>query len=74
MLVIDTDAGADDAMAILTLLGMERQNESIYELSMITCVNGNTNVDNVVKNVLKILDTAQRLDVSSKFINIFNCF
>ncbi|XP_046735084.1 uncharacterized protein C1683.06c-like isoform X2 [Diprion similis] len=61
-LLIDTDAGADDAIAILMAL----QSEKLYgdaNVVGITCVNGNTYVDNVVLNVLKTLKVVDRLDV-----------
>lgn len=75
LLVIDTDAGADDAVAILELLraeeihlgrarsgawsGARRETKVIG----ITCVMGNTGVDNVTRNVLATLENARRLDV-----------
>ncbi|XP_015517397.2 uncharacterized protein C1683.06c-like [Neodiprion lecontei] len=61
-LLIDTDAGADDAIAILMAL----QSQKLYgdaNVVGITCVNGNTYVDNVVLNVLKTLKIVDRLDV-----------
>lgn len=48
--VIDTDAGVDDAVAILMVLG-----DPSVSVEAITCVAGNTLVDNVVVNVLKLL-------------------
>ena len=62
-LVIDTDAGGDDAGAILLALG-EGVILNQVNIIAITCVHGNTRVDNVVVNVLKTLDTVNRLDVS----------
>lgn len=35
------------------------------EVLGVTCVNGNTQVDHVVVNVLKILQTINRMDVST---------
>jgi hypothetical protein len=61
--IIDTDAGPDDAAAIFVTLNGEKYN-SEFKVIAITCVNGNTAVDNVVVNVLKTLKTANRLDVS----------
>jgi inosine-uridine nucleoside N-ribohydrolase len=64
--IIDTDAGADDAAAIFMAINSDRYSStSMLEVIAITCVNGNTHVDNVVVNVLKTLQTANRLDVSS---------
>jgi inosine-uridine nucleoside N-ribohydrolase len=65
-LIIDTDAGADDAVALFLALGYEaKQPNSSARIIAITCVFGNTNVSNVAMNVLKVLKTANRLDVSS---------
>lgn len=50
-------------MAILNLLGAQEIGYDV-DVITITAVNGNTKVDNVGRNVLKILDTAARLDVS----------
>jgi inosine-uridine nucleoside N-ribohydrolase len=61
--VIDTDAGPDDAAAIFTVLNADKYNSDLKVIG-ITCVNGNTAVDNVVVNVLKTLKTVNRLDVS----------
>ena len=58
-MVIDCDAGVDDALAIVMALG-----QPIVNLIAITCVNGNTHLDNVTVNVLKVLRTCGRLDVS----------
>jgi purine nucleosidase len=45
--IIDTDCGIDDAQAVF--LGLH-----YWDVVAITCVAGNTIVDNVVKNVGKI--------------------
>lgn len=52
-LVIDTDAGVDDAIAILMALNHPRT-----QVVGITTVNGNVNVDRVTENVCLILDQA----------------
>lgn len=63
-LIIDTDAGVDDAVALFLALGYEaRQLNSNVRIMAITCVFGNTDVNNVALNVLKVLKTANRLDV-----------
>uniref|UniRef100_A0ABD2XFJ5 Inosine/uridine-preferring nucleoside hydrolase domain-containing protein n=1 Tax=Trichogramma kaykai TaxID=54128 RepID=A0ABD2XFJ5_9HYME len=59
-LIIDTDAGGDDAVAIMMALKAHKQ----VEVLAITCTYGNTYVENVAKNVLKILAEAERTDVS----------
>jgi inosine-uridine nucleoside N-ribohydrolase len=63
-LIIDTDAGVDDAVALFLALGYEaKQLNSNIRVMAITCVFGNTAVNNVAQNVLKVLKTANRLDV-----------
>jgi inosine-uridine nucleoside N-ribohydrolase len=65
-LIIDTDAGVDDAVALFLALGYEaKQLNSTIRIMAITCVFGNTDVNNVALNVLKVLKTANRLDVCS---------
>lgn len=65
-IIIDTDAGADDAVAILLTLACEPKG---FEVVAITCTYGNTYVDNVVQNVLKILTVANRSDVRVLFFD-----
>jgi inosine-uridine nucleoside N-ribohydrolase len=59
--IIDCDTGSDDAWAIIALL----QSEARYNFKVIaiTCVNGNTSVQNSVQNTLKVLEVCGRLDV-----------
>nr|XP_022335561.1 inosine-uridine preferring nucleoside hydrolase-like isoform X3 [Crassostrea virginica]XP_022335562.1 inosine-uridine preferring nucleoside hydrolase-like isoform X3 [Crassostrea virginica]XP_022335563.1 inosine-uridine preferring nucleoside hydrolase-like isoform X3 [Crassostrea virginica] len=57
-LIIDCDAGIDDMQAIM--LALSRQEA---EVLAITCVNGNTNVDNVCRNVLRVLSVCNRMDI-----------
>ncbi|XP_075219950.1 uncharacterized protein LOC142323708 [Lycorma delicatula] len=59
-IIIDTDGGVDDAIAILTVLGDPHLSQTIQG---ITCVRGITEVNNVVINILKTLKIADRLDV-----------
>lgn len=61
-IIIDTDAGVDDAAAILAILGDVRLGHLIEG---ITCVKGSTEADNVAVNVLKILKISDRLEVST---------
>ncbi|XP_076237552.1 uncharacterized protein LOC143181162 isoform X2 [Calliopsis andreniformis] len=58
--IIDTDAGADDAVAILLTLKSEFKG---FKVIAITSTYGNTYVDNVTQNVLKILTIANRSDI-----------
>lgn len=53
-IVVDCDAGLDDALALIILLAGHIDNK--IKVKAVTCVNGNTNVDNVVKNVFRTLD------------------
>ena len=71
---MDVDAGADDATAILTILGMEAKNKNSYKIEAITTVNGNTRITNVIPNVLKTLKTISRLDVNIIFFILFIFF
>lgn len=57
-LIIDTDAGCDDAAAILLALSWKD-----VEIVAITTVHGNTNAKQVGRNVLRILKLADRLDI-----------
>lgn len=56
--IIDTDAGVDDAIAILIAI---RNNLDILG---ITTVSGNVNVEQVTDNVLRVLHFANRDDIS----------
>lgn len=57
-IIIDTDAGLDDAQAILMALASVD-----VEVVAITTVMGNTGALQVAKNVLRILKLGNRLDV-----------
>ncbi|KAL5239763.1 hypothetical protein ACI65C_007173 [Semiaphis heraclei] len=57
-LVIDTDAGADDAMALFLTISMSANRGTNFEIVAITCTYGNTYLTNVEKNVLKTLTIA----------------
>ncbi|XP_077284162.1 nucleoside hydrolase-like [Arctopsyche grandis] len=67
-LVVDTDVGSDDAMALFYLLRAEKHAKLDNktdgpEVLAVTCVNGNTAVDHVVVNVLKVLQAVNRIDI-----------
>lgn len=53
--IIDTDCGIDDAQAILMALAAPN-----IEVLGVTCVFGNTAVENVCQNVLKVLSVCER--------------
>ncbi|XP_044525232.1 inosine-uridine preferring nucleoside hydrolase-like [Gracilinanus agilis] len=69
-LVIDVDAGVDDAIALM--MALEAPN---VEVLGITCCFGHTSVDNVCKNVLWVLQKCNSLQIpvyqgaSSPFLN-----
>ncbi|XP_043473440.1 probable uridine nucleosidase 2 isoform X2 [Leptopilina heterotoma] len=63
-IIIDTDAGGDDAVAILLALNYEAIHKDKIEIIAITCTHGNTEEINVEQNVLKILTVAKRDDIS----------
>jgi len=56
--ILDVDTGVDDACALL-LAALHPG----VDLRAVTCVGGNAGVDDVVRNTLKVLDTAGRGDV-----------
>jgi inosine-uridine nucleoside N-ribohydrolase len=60
--IVDVDAGVDDAMALLLLLAADGQKH--IKILGITCCHGNTSVNNVCINVLRLLEAAGRCDVS----------
>ncbi|XP_026013731.1 inosine-uridine preferring nucleoside hydrolase isoform X1 [Astatotilapia calliptera] len=55
LMIIDTDCGIDDAQAIMMALAAP----NIHILG-VTCVFGNTTVDNVCQNVLRVLSVCER--------------
>ncbi|XP_038209333.1 inosine-uridine preferring nucleoside hydrolase-like isoform X2 [Zerene cesonia] len=61
-IVIDNDAGADDAMAIF-LAALYEKHFNGPKLIGLTTVNGNTNEDNVCTNNQRILQVAKRQDI-----------
>ncbi|XP_050454144.1 uncharacterized protein LOC126852902 [Cataglyphis hispanica] len=61
-MIIDTDAGADDALAIMLALLYETKTHDI-EILAITATYGNTYLNNVEQNVLKTLTIANRSDI-----------
>ncbi|XP_022094659.1 inosine-uridine preferring nucleoside hydrolase-like [Acanthaster planci] len=57
-MMIDCDPGVDDAIAIMMALS-----QPSVDLLAITCVAGNTHLDNVLRNALRVLRVCDRLDV-----------
>ena len=66
-LLINTDAGIDDAQAILMAL-----KDPDVEVVAITTSHGNTDEHHVCRNVLRVLKLAGRLDVSNIVVIIIN--
>lgn len=60
--ILDVDAGVDDCLALLVLLYAEKQRE--VKIEAIVCSKGNTSVENVCKNVVRLLELTNRTDVS----------
>uniref|UniRef100_A0A1B6K2M9 Inosine/uridine-preferring nucleoside hydrolase domain-containing protein n=1 Tax=Homalodisca liturata TaxID=320908 RepID=A0A1B6K2M9_9HEMI len=58
VVLIDTDAGIDDAWAILMLLAAAKENREINVMG-ITCVHGNATVDQISLNVLRTLESCK---------------
>lgn len=61
-IIIDCDAGIDDALALYLLLVAHKEQRVCIEA--VTCVFGNTTVDNVVKNVFRVLELFDDNNVS----------
>lgn len=59
---MDVDTGVDDAQAIMVALA-----DPTVEILGITCSSGNTPLDNVLKNTLRVLKVCNRLDVSFNY-------
>lgn len=59
--IIDCDCGNDDSWAIFSLLRAEEKFN--FKVLAISCVDGNTTVDNAARNTLMTLKTCNRMDV-----------
>ncbi|XP_037542475.1 inosine-uridine preferring nucleoside hydrolase-like [Nematolebias whitei] len=57
-LLVDVDCGVDDAQAIMLALAAPD-----VKLLGVTCVHGNTAVENVCKNVLRVLQACNKLEI-----------
>ncbi|XP_073767880.1 uncharacterized protein isoform X2 [Danio rerio] len=57
-LFVDVDCGVDDAQAIMMALAVPG-----VQILGISCVHGNTSVENVCKNVLRILKVCKHLEI-----------
>lgn len=57
-LLVDVDCGVDDAQAIMMALAVPD-----VQILGITCVHGNTSVENVCRNVLRVLRVCDQMKV-----------
>ena len=60
-MIIDSDTGIDDAMAIL--MALEAHKRKAIEVLAITAVNGNTTEPDAERNILRTLDAAGCRDI-----------
>lgn len=69
-LIVDCDAGSDDALALIILIAAHKQRR--VEILAITCVAGNTELHNVINNVFRVLHVCDALNVSLKRFPFYN--
>lgn len=62
-LLLDVDCGVDDAQAIMMALAAPN-----VQILGITCVHGNTSVENVCKNALRVLQACSHLEVGCSLV------
>ena len=53
-IIIDTDPGVDDAMAIM--MALDAHNKGVVEVLAITLVKGNASIKDSERNVLRVLE------------------
>ncbi|XP_067881655.1 nucleoside hydrolase-like isoform X1 [Heterodontus francisci] len=58
LLLLDVDCGVDDAQAMMMALAAPN-----VQILGITCTHGNTKIENVCKNVLRVLKLCQRMEI-----------
>ncbi|XP_078401293.1 inosine-uridine preferring nucleoside hydrolase-like [Cetorhinus maximus] len=58
LLLLDLDCGVDDAQAMMMALAAPN-----VQIMGITCTHGNTKIENVCKNVLRVLKVCQRTEI-----------
>ncbi|XP_007889312.1 probable uridine nucleosidase 1 [Callorhinchus milii] len=58
MLLLDVDPGVDDAQALLMVLAVPN-----IQIMGITCCHGNTGIENVCRNVLRVLKLCGRMEI-----------
>ena len=70
-IIIDTDPGIDDAMAIM--IALKEHKKGNVNILAITLVNGNSTTSNAQINILRILEVFNLLDkVHTKYIGLQN--
>lgn len=60
-IIVDIDPGADDSMALLTLL---QEDNVKLDIIAVSTVAGNADIENVTRNAIRTLQIAKRFDVS----------
>ena len=63
--IIDTDPGIDDAMAIM--IALKEHKKRNIDIIAITLVNGNSSTDNAQVNILRVLEV---FDLQNEVLNI----
>ena len=53
-IIIDTDPGVDDAMAIM--MALDAHKKGLVEVLAITLVNGNASIKDAERNVLRVME------------------
>ncbi|CAB3387808.1 Hypothetical predicted protein [Cloeon dipterum] len=61
LVVVDTDPGTDDALALYMLLAADER--KMVKLLAVTIVDGNTNADHGSRNALRVLKSVDRLEI-----------
>lgn len=64
---MDVDVGLDDYLAICVLLSAEKRGE--LKIEAIMCTTGNTSIENVARNTMRMLEVCGRTDVSETDID-----
>jgi inosine-uridine nucleoside N-ribohydrolase len=62
--LIDTDGGTDDAWALFMALQAHKEKTIPFKIEAISCVHGNTSVDQVAVNVTRVLDTVNIANIA----------
>lgn len=60
-IIVDVDAGTDDFMALIYLIHADNKNK--VKIEGIVCSHGNTELDHVVVNVVRLLELLHRTDI-----------